>query len=127
MKKKANGPLHQRVFLNLCLQPVYLTSLVPYDTTEEEETGGVEEEEGGAVEEQEGEETEAPDAASEGGNGNNNENGRDGGRAKTDKSPPLRFRTYKEAVKKYYLHHTDNNMVGRFRNQDTQSFTRGKM
>lgn len=87
--------------------------------------GGVEEE-GGAVEEQKGGETEAPDAASEGGNGNSNENGRDGGRARKDKFPPLRFQTYKEAAKKYYLHHTDNNMVGRSRNQDAKCTTQAK-
>ncbi|XP_070782154.1 general transcription factor 3C polypeptide 2 [Enoplosus armatus] len=97
--------------------PVYLTSLVPHDATKEEnqEMGGVqeeeeEEEEGDAVEEQEGGDGEGPDAESEAGNDNDNENGRDGGRRRKDKSPPLRFQTYKEAVKKYCLHHTDNDM-----------------
>ncbi|XP_051265270.1 general transcription factor 3C polypeptide 2 [Dicentrarchus labrax] len=87
--------------------PVYLTSLVPYDSTTEEiqEMGGGEEKEGDAVKEQEEGETEGLDAESE--EGNENENGR---RGKKDKSPPLRFQTYKEAVKKYYLHHTDNDM-----------------
>lgn len=85
--------------------------MVPYDTTKGEETGGglVEEEEGGDVEEQEGGETEAPDAAPEG--GNSNQTGSHGGRARNDPFR-LRFQTYKEAASKYYLHHTDNNMVG---------------
>lgn len=67
----------------MCLQPVYLTSLVPYDTAEEGETGGAQEEGGEEME-----------------------------RGKHD-PPPLRRHTYKEAVKKFYLHYTDNNMVGR--------------
>ncbi|XP_044024943.1 general transcription factor 3C polypeptide 2 [Siniperca chuatsi] len=92
--------------------PIYLTSLVPHDATKEEnqEMGGVEEE-GDAVEEQEGGDTEGPDAGSEGGNENDNENTRDGGRRRKDKTPPLQFQTYKEAVKKYCLHLTDNNML----------------
>lgn len=69
---------------------------------EEEEQ---EEEGGDAVEEQEGGgETEGPDAASE--------NVGDGGKGRKAKNPPLRFQKYKEAAKKYYLHHTDNDMVG---------------
>lgn len=100
---------------------------MPYDTSEEEnqETGGVEEEEEDATEEQEGGETEGPDAASEGGNENDNENGKDGGRGRKDKNPPLRFQTYNEAVKKYFLHLSDNDMVGRFKNQVTKCFTPG--
>ncbi|XP_041815137.1 general transcription factor 3C polypeptide 2 [Chelmon rostratus] len=92
--------------------PIYLTSLVPYDTTKEENEamGGAEDEEGGAVEEQEGGETEGPDPGSEGGNENSNGNRRDGGRGRKGSRPPLRFQTYREAVKKYCLHHTDNNM-----------------
>lgn len=70
----------------------------------------MEEEEGGAVEEQEGGETEASDAPPEGGNGN--QTGSHGGRTRKDPFRPLRFQTYKEAASKYYLHHTDNNMVG---------------
>ncbi|XP_054473974.1 general transcription factor 3C polypeptide 2 [Anoplopoma fimbria] len=96
--------------------PVYLTALVPHDTTEEDnqETGGVEEEEeaeeeGDAVEEQEGGENEGPDAGAEGGNENDNENGRDGGKArKEDECPSLQ--TYKEAVKRNLLHHRDSDM-----------------
>lgn len=87
---------------------------MPYDTTKEENEamGGAEDEEGGAVEEQEGGETEGPDPGSEGGNENSNGNRRDGGRGRKGSRPPLRFQTYREAVKKYCLHHTDNNMVG---------------
>ncbi|XP_019108923.1 general transcription factor 3C polypeptide 2 [Larimichthys crocea] len=90
--------------------PVYLTSLVPYDPTkgENQEMGGEEEEQeeegGDAVEEQEGGgETEGPDAASE--------NVGDGGKGRKAKNTPLRFQKYKEAAKRYYLHHTDNDMT----------------
>ncbi|XP_070705564.1 general transcription factor 3C polypeptide 2 [Pempheris klunzingeri] len=84
--------------------PIFCSSLVPYDTNEEEnqETGG--------AEEQEGEETDGPDGGSEGGNENDNENGGEGRRGRKDNGLPLRFPTYKEAVKKYYLQHTDNDM-----------------
>lgn len=96
--------------------------MVPYDTTKEEETGGgVMEEEGGDVEEQEGGETEAPEAAPEG--GNSDQTGSHGGRARNDPFRPLRFQTYKEAASKYYLHHTDNNMVGAARPDDSSHVT----
>lgn len=98
----------------LFLQPIYFTSLVPYDTTEEDnqETGRVEEE-GNAVEAQEGGATEESCAQSDRGNENDNENEREeGGRGRQSESPTLRFETYKEAVKKCYLHHTDYDMVG---------------
>ncbi|XP_008287899.1 general transcription factor 3C polypeptide 2 [Stegastes partitus] len=85
--------------------PIYFTSVVPCDETEEkdQETGAAEEEEGD-VEEQEGGET--AEAAPEGGNENNNENGS----VRKDKCPPSRFQTYKEAVKNHCLYHTDNDM-----------------
>ncbi|KAM6906758.1 general transcription factor 3C polypeptide 2 [Lycodopsis pacificus] len=90
--------------------PVYLTSLVPHETTKDDnrEMGGVEEEEeeGDAVEEQDGGETEGPDAASAGGS----ENRRDGGRGRKDGCPPLESQTYKEAVKRNWLQHTDSDM-----------------
>ncbi|XP_045917285.1 general transcription factor 3C polypeptide 2-like [Micropterus dolomieu] len=91
--------------------PIYLTSLVPHDAAKEknQEMGGVEEE-GDAVEEQGGD-SEGPDAGSEGGNENDKENRGDGGRHGKDKCPPLRFQKYKDAAKKYYLHHTDGNML----------------
>ncbi len=76
-----------------------------------------EEEERDAVAEQEGGETEAPGVWSEGGKENNDEDRGDGGPGRREKSPPLQFQTYKEAVKKYYLHHTDNYMVGRIKKQ----------
>lgn len=88
----------------MCLQPVYLSSRVPYETT----TGEME-----GAEEAEGGETEQSEAAPEGVNGNNNESRRDGGRARKGQFAPLRFQTYKDAVKKYYIQLTDNNMVGR--------------
>lgn len=97
-----------------------------HDTTEElnQEMGGVEEE-GCDVEEQEGGEAEGADAGSEGGNEDDNENGSDGGRDRKNQCPPLRFHTYKEAVKKYLLQHMDSDMVGRFRNQVTKCYTQG--
>lgn len=99
--------------VTLCLQPVYITTLLAHDISEEEnqEMGGVED--GNAVEEKEGGETE--DAESEGGNENDNRNGGGGESGRKDKGPPLRFQTYKEAVKRYCLLHTDFNMVGSFR------------
>ncbi|XP_071323756.1 general transcription factor 3C polypeptide 2 isoform X2 [Trachinotus anak] len=82
--------------------PIYLTSAEPYDAAEEENQGmGGVEEEGGAAEEQAGGETEERDTGSNGG---------DKTRARNNKYPPLQFQTYKEAVKKYCLHYTDNNM-----------------
>ncbi|GAA6235645.1 general transcription factor 3C polypeptide 2 isoform X1 [Lates japonicus] len=93
--------------------PIYLTSLVPYDKTEEEnqEMGGAEEERGDAAEEQEGGgEREERDAGSEGADENDNANGRGGGKGRNNKNPPLRFQTYKEAVKKYSLLHADYDM-----------------
>lgn len=99
----------------LFLQPIYFTSLVPYDTTEEDnqETGRVEEE-GNAVEAQEGGATEESCAQSETGNENDNEKETEegGGGGRSAESPTLRFETYKEAVKRRYLHHTDYDMVG---------------
>ena len=63
---------------------------MPCDATEEEneEMGGVEEEGGGDT-----------DAASE------------GGMVGKDSCSHVQFQTYKEAVKKYYLHYTDSDMV----------------
>lgn len=74
-------------------------------------------EELGASEEQEGGEAQAPDAASKQGDSSNNESGGNGGRARRDEFPPLKFQTYREAADKYYLHLSDNNMVGISRNQ----------
>lgn len=99
---------------------------MPYVTTKEEnqEVGGAEEEqEGDADEEQDGGETQGAEAVSEGGNENSNENGRNGGRGRKDRAPPLRFQTYKEAVKKYSLLLMDNDLVGRFKNEDKKCFT----
>lgn len=90
---------------------------MPYDASKEEEVGAVCEELG-TSEEQEGGEAQAPDAASKQGNSSNNERGGNGGRARRDEFPPLKFQTYKEVADKYYLHLSDNNMVGRSRNQD---------
>lgn len=92
---------------------------MPHHTNKEEVGAGEEEEEEvgeGAAVEQEGGETEARDA---GENGSNNENGGDGGRARKDQLLPLQFQTYKEAVKKYYVHLTDNSMVGPFTHTHT--------
>ncbi|CAJ1077908.1 general transcription factor 3C polypeptide 2 [Xyrichtys novacula] len=94
--------------------PVYLTSMVPYEKEGEQEMRGVEEEDkkGHAVEEQEEGETEGLNG-SEG--GNNNENGEGGGIARKDKTPSLCVHKYKETAKKYFLHHTDNNMMTFFK------------
>ncbi|XP_041831045.1 general transcription factor 3C polypeptide 2 isoform X2 [Melanotaenia boesemani] len=76
--------------------PVCLTTMVPCDTTEEknERMGGVED----AGDVDGGEEGGSPDATPE------------GGRIRDEKGAHLQFQTYKEAVKKYYLHYTDGNM-----------------
>lgn len=89
---------------------------MPYGTTEKDnqETGRVEEE-GDAAEAQEGGAMEESGAQSDRGNENDHEQEREGGGGgggSKDESPSLRFETYKEAVKKYYLHHTDYDMVG---------------
>lgn len=65
------------------------------------------EEDGGAAAEQKGGEAE-PD----GGSGGSHEN--ESGRAAAGNQSvlPLQFHTYKEAARKYYLLHSDNNMVG---------------
>ncbi|XP_069028468.1 general transcription factor 3C polypeptide 2 [Embiotoca jacksoni] len=78
--------------------PVYLASLVPREATEGEnrEMGGAENEEEEEEEEKEEEEGEREEA--------------EGGRARKNKSPPLQRRTYKEAVKKFSIHHTDNDL-----------------
>ncbi|KAM6991998.1 general transcription factor 3C polypeptide 2 [Tautogolabrus adspersus] len=92
--------------------PVYLTSVVPYDTTKEanQEKVGVGEE-GDAVQEQEGGAAEGVNG-SEGGNEKNKETGRGGGRVNNkDQNPPLQSHSYKEVAEKYFLHHTDNNML----------------
>ncbi|XP_059213002.1 general transcription factor 3C polypeptide 2 [Centropristis striata] len=92
--------------------PIYLTSLVPNDTAEDvnQEVGGGGEENGDGAEEQQEGETEGPDGGSEGGTEIDNESGGDRGRATKDKSPPVRFQTYREAVKKYTIHHTDSDL-----------------
>lgn len=96
------------------LQPVYLTSLVPYDNATKEDATGKDGEESAVAgtageesgtpaaaaaavpEEQEGGETRAPDRE----------------RSGKELFPPWKFQTYKEAASKYYLHLSDNNMVG---------------
>ncbi|XP_034756650.1 general transcription factor 3C polypeptide 2 [Etheostoma cragini] len=90
--------------------PVYITTLLPHGTNEEEnpETGGVED--GHAAEEKEGGETEGPDAESEEGSEHENGNGEGEERVRRDKGLPLPLQTYKEAVKRYCLLHTDFNM-----------------
>ncbi|XP_068199205.1 general transcription factor 3C polypeptide 2 [Antennarius striatus] len=89
--------------------PIYLTSLVPHGATEEDMEVVEEEEERDAVEE-EGREAEGSGAGSEGGNEgfSGNEKGAEGSRVNTNLPP--RLQTYREAVKKYYIHHRDNNM-----------------
>ncbi|XP_020510922.2 general transcription factor 3C polypeptide 2 [Labrus bergylta] len=96
--------------------PVYLTSMLPFDTNEElvqetnKEKVGVEEE-GDAAEEQEGGAAERVNG-SEGGNENNKEPGRGGGRVNNkDTNPPLQSHLYNEVAEKYFLHLTDNNML----------------
>ncbi|XP_030578251.1 general transcription factor 3C polypeptide 2 isoform X2 [Archocentrus centrarchus] len=83
--------------------PIYVTSMVPYDATEEgnQKVAG-EEEDMNTNEEQQRRETEEPGAAQEGGN----ENGNEGGRVR-QQCPALRFQPYREAAQKYSLHYTD--------------------
>ncbi|KAF3703131.1 General transcription factor 3C polypeptide 2 TF3C-beta Transcription factor IIIC 110 kDa subunit [Channa argus] len=73
--------------------PVYLTSLVPFDSTGEDsqETGGAEEERDSS---DGGNETKIPKTSEEENN-------------TKDESLSLQFETYKEAAKKFTLHHTD--------------------
>ncbi|KAM4712976.1 general transcription factor 3C polypeptide 2 [Anableps anableps] len=78
--------------------PAYITSMVPCEATEEGNKG--EKEEGHAGDGQEAGETEKPA----------NEEDNQGGRVGGDASPQLQFQTYKEAVKKYYLHFKDLDM-----------------
>ncbi|KAM3603002.1 uncharacterized protein V6R79_014793 [Siganus canaliculatus] len=88
--------------------PVYLTSLVPYNTTEEEKDRrgvGVEDADVG---QQDGGEAEDPDPGSEAGNGSSD--GRDEARGRRSRFPPLKFQLYKDAVKKCYVQHRDGNM-----------------
>ncbi|KAK5852620.1 hypothetical protein PBY51_006472 [Eleginops maclovinus] len=76
--------------------PLYITSLEPHDapTEENQQLEGVEE--GDDVQ------------ASEGGNENNNVNG---GSVGNDNGLSLRIQTYKDAEKRFYLHHKDINTV----------------
>lgn len=85
-------------------QPAYFTSLVPFEATADKNKGR---KDGGAV--SDGQETGEMEK-SEAGRTNGEEN--DGATVRTDASPQLQFGTYKEAVKKYYLHYKDFDMVG---------------
>lgn len=71
---------------------------MPHDANKEEMGGG---EEDGAAAEQKGGEA-GPDGGSES----------VGAAAGKEPALPLQVQTYKESAKKYYLQHTDNNMVG---------------
>ncbi|CAB1458099.1 unnamed protein product [Pleuronectes platessa] len=92
--------------------PIYTTSQVPHATTEEEtpEMGGAAEEEK-EEEEKEGAEVAEQDPGSEAGDESVSENGREGRRGRNKTSAPLPFQTYKEAVKRFCLHHSDGNML----------------
>lgn len=91
---------------SLRVQPVYFTFLVPHDANKAK-MGGGEEEDGAAAEQKGGE------AEGDGGSGGSHGNEGDGAAAAGDEGVlPLQFQTYKEAARKYYLQHTDNNMVG---------------
>lgn len=68
------------------------------------------EEEGHVDEGQEGGETEKSDAATEGGNGEEEE----AESVEQETSPQRRFQTYKEAVEKYSLQYSDFDMVGSY-------------
>ncbi|XP_061562893.1 general transcription factor 3C polypeptide 2 [Cololabis saira] len=87
--------------------PVSITSMELYDASEEKnkEVGEVEEE-GDVVGGQEKGKTEKVDAAPEEGNDNHNE----GERERNDGCPRVKFQTYKEAVKKYYLRYQDSDL-----------------
>ena len=88
-------------------QPVYFTFLVPHDANEEEMGGGEEEEEeeDGTAAGQRGGEAE-PDKGNEASQEKGSESAAAGNQSL------LHSQTYTEAAKKYYLQHTDNNMVG---------------
>ncbi|KAK2855921.1 hypothetical protein Q5P01_004656 [Channa striata] len=92
---------HERRF------PVYFTSLVPSDSTEEDnqETGAEEERE--AVHEQDGGNQQESDAQPDDGHENKIQKRGEEESNRTDESPTLQFETYKEAAKKFVLHHTD--------------------
>lgn len=81
---------------------------MPHDANEDE-MGGREEDDGAAAGQKGGE------AERDGGSGGSRGNESDGAAAGNESVLPLQFQTYKEAAKKYYLQHTDNNMVGALR------------
>lgn len=68
--------------------------------------GGAGEHDGAAAEQKGGE------ADPDGGSGGSHENESDRAAPGNESVLPLQFQTYKEAARKYYLQHTDNNMVG---------------
>lgn len=81
---------------------------MPHDANEDE-MGGGEEDDGAAAGQKGGE------AERDGGSGGSRGDESDGAAAGNESVLPLQFQTYKEAAKKYYLQHTDNNMVGALR------------
>ncbi|XP_071386680.1 general transcription factor 3C polypeptide 2 isoform X1 [Centroberyx affinis] len=90
--------------------PVYFTDMVPFDAEpgeeENRETAGSEE--GGG-------EAERTDAGAEGEKESDDGRGGESGRGREDEGLPQPSQTYREAVKKYYLHYSDNDM-GTFKN-----------
>ncbi|XP_076011034.1 general transcription factor 3C polypeptide 2 [Genypterus blacodes] len=87
--------------------PVYITDVVPYGA---EDDGSEEEEEGLGGVEKRGGAAEGPAAASDGNDESSSEKGSEGGRGGKDEGPTVRDQTYREAVKKYYLHLKDIDM-----------------
>lgn len=80
--------------------------MVPFEATEEGSKGGLEK--GGAGGGQEAGQTEKSDVEGRQENEADDEEERVG----EDANPPLQFQKYEEAVKKYYLHFEDFDMVG---------------
>ncbi|KAM9354940.1 general transcription factor 3C polypeptide 2 [Pholidichthys leucotaenia] len=83
--------------------PIYFTSMMPFDETEEgsQETGGVTEE--NTVGQQNGGGTEGPEASTGQENGNDDVQGK----VRNGQFPPPQGQTYKEAVKKFWLEYRD--------------------
>lgn len=84
--------------------PIYVTSMLPFEPTEDGSKGGIVEGHAGGG--QEAGQTEKSDAEGR----QENETDDEGERVGEEASPPLQSQTYEEAVKKYYLHFEDFDM-----------------
>ncbi|XP_029902818.1 general transcription factor 3C polypeptide 2 isoform X2 [Myripristis murdjan] len=93
--------------------PVFFTDMVPYDANTakagNQEMEGLEQE-GDVVEKKKGKDPEGVDAGAEGDKESGNGKEGEGEGAGESGSLPPSPQTYREAVKKYYLHYTDSDM-----------------